>query len=178
MFCRSLFVLLFFFLYETVNNQNEIDPLQRAIDISPRKLNSRAKRGLSIICLFLHRTVCPFILFLLAIVFSVLLRFTASDYPFGIYKLFFWPLCCLSFFDKNQIKIINVCLGTEMVYYCDLQFLRKVCWYHRGNQTPWIEEGQTTQWPKEKPCGAGYSLFSGAHEFIPGFKRGFVLLDL
>jgi hypothetical protein len=22
-------------------------------------------------------------------------------------------------------------------------------------------------------CGAGYSLFSGAHEFIPGFKRGF-----
>jgi hypothetical protein len=91
------------------------------------------------------------VLFLLAIVFSVLLRFTASDYPFGICKLFFWPLCCLSFFDSqlliNQIKIINVCLGTEMVYYCDLQFLRKVCWYHRGNQTPWIEEGQTTQWP-------------------------------
>ena len=51
---------------------------------------------------------------------------------------------------RNQIKIINVCLGTEMVYYCDLQFLRKVFWYHRGNQTPWIEEGQTTQWPKEK----------------------------
>jgi hypothetical protein len=32
--------------------------------------------------------------YLLAIVLSVLLRFTASDYPFGI----FWPLCCLSFF--------------------------------------------------------------------------------
>ena len=31
----------------------------------------------------------------LAIVLSVLLRFTASDYPFGI----FWPLCWLFFFD-------------------------------------------------------------------------------
>jgi hypothetical protein len=30
----------------------------------------------------------------LAIVLYVLLLYTASDYPFGI----FWPLCCLSFF--------------------------------------------------------------------------------
>jgi hypothetical protein len=36
-------------------------------------------------------------------VLSVLLRFTASDYPFGIYKLFFWPLCCLSFFDSRLL---------------------------------------------------------------------------
>ena len=35
-----------------------------------------------------------FCIFLLAIVLSVL-RFTDSDYPFGI----FWPLCCLFFFD-------------------------------------------------------------------------------
>jgi hypothetical protein len=34
-----------------------------------------------------------FVLFLLAIVLSVLLRFMDSDYPFGI----LWPLCCLSF---------------------------------------------------------------------------------
>jgi len=33
--------------------------------------------------------VCLFVLFLLAIVSSVLLRFTDSDYPFGIFKLFF-----------------------------------------------------------------------------------------
>jgi hypothetical protein len=33
--------------------------------------------------------VCPFVLFLLAIVLSVLLRLTDSDYPFGIFKLFF-----------------------------------------------------------------------------------------
>ena len=31
--------------------------------------------------------VCPFVLFLLVIVLSVLLRYTDSDYPFGIFKL-------------------------------------------------------------------------------------------
>jgi hypothetical protein len=47
--------------------------------------------------------VCASVLFLLAIVLSVLLRFTDSDYPFGICKLFFiimmsvlllFPLIC------------------------------------------------------------------------------------
>ncbi len=33
--------------------------------------------------------VCPFVLFLLAIVLSVLLRYTDSDCPFGIFKHFF-----------------------------------------------------------------------------------------
>jgi hypothetical protein len=32
--------------------------------------------------------VCPFVLLLLAIVFSVLLLFTDSNYPFGIFELF------------------------------------------------------------------------------------------
>jgi len=32
--------------------------------------------------------VCPFVIFLLAIVLSVLLRYTDSDYSFGIFKLF------------------------------------------------------------------------------------------
>ena len=31
---------------------------------------------------------CPFVLFLIAIVLSVLLRYTDSDYSFGIFKLF------------------------------------------------------------------------------------------
>jgi hypothetical protein len=31
---------------------------------------------------------CPFVIFLLAIVLSVLLRHTDSDCPFGIFKLF------------------------------------------------------------------------------------------
>ena len=41
---------------------------------------------------------CPFVLFLLAIVLSVLL-FTISDYPFGI----FWPLYCLYFYLRFLI---------------------------------------------------------------------------
>ena len=36
--------------------------------------------------------VCPFVLFLLAIVLSVLLRYTDSDCPFGIFKLFLYLL--------------------------------------------------------------------------------------
>jgi len=32
--------------------------------------------------------VCPFVLFLLAIVLSVLLRYTDYDCPFGVFKLF------------------------------------------------------------------------------------------
>jgi hypothetical protein len=67
---------------------------------------------------FSHCAVCPssifgfwlplwhlqsfLVLFLLAIVLSVLLLSLASDYLFGIFKLFLsffcWPLCCLSFF--------------------------------------------------------------------------------
>ena len=37
----------------------------------------------------LQTVVYPFVLFLLAIVLSVLFRYTDSDYPFGIFKLFF-----------------------------------------------------------------------------------------
>ena len=42
-------------------------------------------------CLTLNEhilVVCPFVLFLLVIVLSVLLRYADSDYPFGIFKYF------------------------------------------------------------------------------------------
>ena len=60
---------------------------------------------------FGHCVVCSSLIYwfwlplwyLLAIVFSVLLRFTDPDYSFGI----FWPLCCLSFFDL-QILITSL----------------------------------------------------------------------
>ena len=45
--------------------------------------------------------------YLLAIVLSVLLRVTASDYPFGI----FWPLCCQSFFELRLLIIPLVSFG-------------------------------------------------------------------
>jgi hypothetical protein len=55
------------------------------------------------IVFIVHCVVCPSsiygfwlpILYLLVIVLFVLLRFTDSDRPYGIY----WALCCLSFFD-------------------------------------------------------------------------------
>ena len=49
-------------------------------------------------CLVLDVTFCKSLFVLLVIVLSVL-RFTASDYPFGI----FWPLCCLVFFDLRLL---------------------------------------------------------------------------
>ena len=42
----------------------------------------------SFMCSVLYTFVCPFVLFHLAIVLSVLLRFAVSDYPFGVFKLF------------------------------------------------------------------------------------------
>ena len=34
--------------------------------------------------------------------------------------------------------------------YRQRQLVRRVCRYQRGNQNPYIEGEQTTQWPKEK----------------------------
>ena len=53
--------------------------------------------------------VCPFVLFLLAIVVSVL-PFTDSDYPFGIFKLFLnnQQIIAKKIIDKPEIYI-NVC---------------------------------------------------------------------
>ena len=41
-----------------------------------------------VVCVCFVDVVCPFALFLLAIVLSVRLRYTDFDYPFGIFKLF------------------------------------------------------------------------------------------
>jgi hypothetical protein len=60
--------------------------------------------------------VCPFVLFLLAIVLSVLLRYTVSDCPFGIFKLFLLLLnylaCELPSFDvRHRPFVVNfICI--------------------------------------------------------------------
>jgi hypothetical protein len=61
----------------------------------------------------------------LTIVLSVLLWYSDSDYPFGI----FWPLCCLFFFDIRILITPLVSFG-----HC---------------VDPYIKEEQTTQWPKD-----------------------------
>ena len=60
--------------------------------------------------------VFPFVLFLLAIVFSVLLRYTDSDCPFGIFKLFLSTFVCSDemfkqrnfFLIRRHSKIISI----------------------------------------------------------------------
>ena len=54
----------------------------------------------SLMCIFCRSL---FVLFLLAIVLSVLLRLTDSDYPFGIFKLFLW---CAYITLKNFIMLL------------------------------------------------------------------------
>ena len=63
--------------------------------------------------------VCPFVVFLLAIVLSVLLRYTVSDCPFGIFKLFFQ---CM------QNKMYGVLEGTFFKQHIQL-FFHKICSY-------------------------------------------------
>jgi predicted nucleic acid-binding Zn ribbon protein len=48
---------------------------------------------------------------LLTIVLSVRLRYKDSDYPFGVFKLFVWPLCCLFIFD---IRILTTPLVSSI----------------------------------------------------------------
>ena len=52
--------------------------------------------------------------YLLAIALAVLLRFTDSDYPFGI----FWPLCCLFFFDLQILIIPLVSSYSSSYIFC------------------------------------------------------------
>jgi hypothetical protein len=62
-----------------------------------------------------------------AIMSYVFLRYTASDFSFGIFKF--------------SLQVL-VCIIVTMM-------LRRVWRYQSGNQNPYIEEEQTTQWPKE-----------------------------
>jgi hypothetical protein len=63
------------------------------------------------------RGVCPFVLFLLAIVLSVRLRFKDSDYPFGIIKLFLNIYIFISILKVNMVILpfIKIVLCILMV---------------------------------------------------------------
>ena len=63
--------------------------------------------------------------YLLAIVLSDLLRFTDSDYTFGI----FWPLCCLTFFDLQILITPLVSFGHCVVWPSSIYRLWLPLWY-------------------------------------------------
>ena len=93
MFCRSLFVFLCFFFL----------PLCCLFFTLQILITCLISIGHCVVCPSLYRFWLP-VWYLLAIVLSVL-RFTDSDYLFGIY----WPLCCLSF----ALQILITCLVTS-----------------------------------------------------------------
>ena len=60
----------------------------------------------------LYIVVCPFVLFRLAIVLSVL-RYTDSDYPFGIFKLF---LSLLRKYVMHSQIYLRILLNTQALH--------------------------------------------------------------
>ena len=55
----------------------------------------------------LQIVVCPFVLFLLAIVLYVLLRFTDSDYPLGIFRLVLLNKLISVFLEINTMDVTS-----------------------------------------------------------------------
>ena len=80
-----------------------------------------------------HCVVCPssiydfwlLLWYLVAIVLSVLPRFTTSDYPFGI----MWPLYCLSFLDLRLFITLLVCCGHCIVCPSSINDFWLPLWY-------------------------------------------------
>jgi hypothetical protein len=71
--------------------------------------------------------------------------------PFGIFKLFILnnQKRCFQSFSSFDFECTRKRLSQKRVVPTTLR-IRWVWWYQRGNQNPYIEEEQTTQWPKEK----------------------------
>ena len=61
--------------------------------------------------------VCPFVLFLLAIVLSVL-RFTDSDYPVGIFKFLYIPTKSVVITLKGRVQFSTAVTDTRYNYKC------------------------------------------------------------
>jgi hypothetical protein len=75
-------------------------------------------------CSSIYRFWLP-LWYLLAIVLSVLLRYTDSDYPFGI----FWPLCCQFFFDIHILITSLVSFGHRVVSSSSIYWFWLPLWY-------------------------------------------------
>ena len=90
------------------NNQDFVSLVEQELPTLPEHLSSPlVYSGVLLLNLQFYRyvlqiVVCPFVLFLLAIVLSVLLRYMDSDYPFGICKLFFHVIVVLTMKVSNK----------------------------------------------------------------------------
>jgi hypothetical protein len=80
--------------------------------------------GHCVVCSSIYRFWLPlWYLQTLAIVLSVLLQYTDSDYPFGIFKL--WPLCCLFF--NIQFLIIPLVSSNSSYKKPTNKFISETC---------------------------------------------------
>jgi hypothetical protein len=120
MICRSLFVLFVIFFWPLCCLSFDLRIL----------ITSLVSFGHCVVCPSLIYGFWSPLWYLLAIVLSVLLRFTDSDYLFGI----FWPLCCLSFFDLRILITSLVSFGHCVVspssiygFWLPLWYLCVVC---------------------------------------------------
>jgi hypothetical protein len=88
--------------------------------------------------------------YLVVIVLSVLLWYTASYKPHGI----LWSLYCLSFFDIRLLINLMVSCGhcifcSSLKPYIKEEHNTMTTRYHGVYKKPYIKEGQTTQWPQD-----------------------------
>jgi hypothetical protein len=51
---------------------------------------------------------------------------------------------------STEVKRTYIILRPGLVFTCCAQFVRRVWRYQRRSQNQYIEEEETTQWPKEK----------------------------
>ena len=116
MCCKSLFVLLYFFLWPLCC----LSFYYLRILITPLVSYGH--------CVVYHSIIYVFWLpfwYLVAIVLSIILLSTDSDYPFGI----FWPLCCLFFFDLQILITPLVSCGHCVVYSSSIYRFWLSLWY-------------------------------------------------
>ena len=83
----------------------------------------RVTRSLVLYVCFVDLCLSFCTIFLLSIVLSVRLRYTDSDYPYGIFKLFFWhnqtitrPITCTVIFIVYNIYILSQLLLIRMSF--------------------------------------------------------------
>jgi hypothetical protein len=78
-------------------------------------------------------------------------------------------MCKMSIKDEINFPIVSypfVCINIPVAPpygYLIFQY-RRVCKYQRGNQKPYIEEEQTTQWSKEKSTKGQTMITKHTHQ--------------
>ena len=96
-FCTVHYYLCNSNIYIYMNLTRQMSLVKPELLILPEHLSSSLVLvwfGSIVFCVMfcsLYIIVCSFVLVFFDIILSVLLRFMASDYPFGIFKLFFLP---------------------------------------------------------------------------------------